>query len=697
MRDVKLVSWLLLAAMVCALSALILVLPGEGPLPAVSSRQTPVHPAYNVTIERDWLTMPDGVRLSVTYFMPIGNETGERFPVLLEMLPYRKDDMFYLRDYPIGMYFAEHGIVVARVDVRGTGSSEGTVPVSEYSEPELSDGVEIIGQLAMKPWSNGNVGMYGISWSGFNSLMIAARKPPALKAIIAVHSSQDLYYNDCHYIDGVFHMDPYEVQIDTDNGAPQSTDYLITPQYLEERFYREPWIFAWKRQQTDGALWQKESLREKPGLEVPAYMIGGLLDGYRDTPTWMTESSHAPVKVEIGTWNHAWPNNGIPGPNYEWREKAVRWWGIWLNGEATGILDEPQFMVFVRDATPPSLTMEVTPGAWNCGDWPVPGTTPTRVYPGPGHDLLAAAPGENGPHTLTYQAGAGMAAGEWWGELTGDMSADDAKSLVYDSEPLTDPVEIIGMPEVHLNVSADAPLYQWTVRLEDVWPNGSVSLVSGVLINPAHRGSRLEPKYLVPGEPVNLTAKIHFTTWTFRPGHRIRLAVSNAQFPMAWPTPYRGNTTLYPGPDTWITLPVVPPGVLDQPCVLPAPEPEEQRPDAEYLASTAEDSPGSYDPVTGEAAYTLGTDDTWRVQDKTFRTVERYTWRVNDNDPANASFHAEKSDEFILPGRVLVMEGLCHLSSNETTFNLTFTRRLTENGDVVAEKTWNEIIPRKFQ
>ena len=653
---------------------------------------------YNVTIEEEWLTMPDGVRLSVTYFMPVEHVQGERFPVLLEMLPYRKDDMFYLRDYPIGMFFAEHGFVVARVDVRGTGSSEGTIPVSEYSEQELSDGVAIIDQLSKKSWSNGNVGMYGISWSGFNSLMIAARKPPALKAIIAVHSSQDLFYNDCHYIDGVFHMDPYEVQIDTDNGAPRSDEYLITPEYMAERFYREPWIFTWKRQQVEGPLWEKESLREKPGLEVPAYMIGGLLDGYRDTVTWMAESSHAPVKGEIGTWNHAWPNNGVPGPNYEWREKAVQWWETWLKVNETGIMNEPRFMVFVRNGTGPDLSLEVTPGDWNCGEWPVPGTTWTRFYPGPGHELVNTVPPGSNPQSLTYRAGAGMAAGEWWGELTGDMSTDDAASLFYDSEALREPVEIVGMPEVHLNVSADAPLYQWTVRLEDVWPDGNVSLVSGVLINPTHRESRTDPEYLVPGEPVNLIARIHFTSWTFQPGHHIRIAVSNAQFPMAWPTPYRGNTTLYPGPDTWIALPVTPPGALDESCVLPAPEPEEERPDAEYLASSTGGTPlAYYDPVTGEAVYTMKSDDTWRVRDRTYHIVEAYTWRVNDKDPANASFHAEKTDDFILPGRVLVMEGVCDLASNVTTFNLTFTRRLTENGAIVAEKTWNELIPRRFQ
>lgn len=107
----------------------------------------------------------------------------------MEKVPYRKDDFFTLGDYEYGSYFAKRGYVVARVDVRGTGGSGGSIPVSEYSEAEISDAEELVAQLAKKSWSNGNVGMYGISWSAFNSLMTAHRKPPALKAIIAAHGS----------------------------------------------------------------------------------------------------------------------------------------------------------------------------------------------------------------------------------------------------------------------------------------------------------------------------------------------------------------------------------------------------------------------------------------------------------------------------------------------------------------------------
>lgn len=289
-------------------------------------------------IERGWLTMSDGINLSVTYLMPVKNDPDEKFPVLLEMDPYRKDDMSYLWDYPQASYFARHGYAVALVDVRGTGASEGSVPASEYSEEELSDGVEIIDQLSKMPWSNGNVGMYGYSWSGCNALLIADRKPPALKAILIAHLPDDLFYLDCHYIDGVFHTDTWEAMIDTYNALPSTEDYAINPSYFEDRFDQEPWHFIWKRNQADGQFWRNESARFKPEVEIPVYVIGGLLDSYRDMVPRLLNSSNTMVKAEIGPWGHDWPSSGMPGPNYEWREKGVRWWDYWLKEIDNGIM-----------------------------------------------------------------------------------------------------------------------------------------------------------------------------------------------------------------------------------------------------------------------------------------------------------------------------------------------------------------------
>jgi len=228
-------------------------------------------------IRRDTLAMPDGVRLSVTYFLPKAKTPAERFPVLLELLPYRKDDSFYLRDYPPHVYWARRGFASAKVDIRGTGSSEGRVPDREYSEPELDDAVVIIDQLSKLPFSNGSVGMWGISWSGFNAIQVAMRQPPALKAILALHSADNVYRDSVDLLDGAFHLDSYHLQIHHENGLPQPPDYALDEAYFRDRFDVKPWFFSYVRNQRDGAFWRKSALiTDYSKLKVPAYLIGGL-------------------------------------------------------------------------------------------------------------------------------------------------------------------------------------------------------------------------------------------------------------------------------------------------------------------------------------------------------------------------------------------------------------------------------------
>ncbi len=650
-------------------------------------------------VERGWLTMKDGVRLSVTYFKPAPHREGERLPVLLELLPYRKDDQFYLRDWPIHGYFAGHGFVTAKVDIRGTGSSEGHVPPREYSEAELDDAVEIIRQLAGAPWSNGKVGMFGISWGGFNALQVAARRPPGLGAILALHASDDLYHDDVHYIDGILHVDEYELQIDMDNGLPRSPDYRLDPAYFQERFEAYPWFFTYLKQQTDGPFWRQESLRwHYRDIDVPVYVIGGLLDGYRDTVPRLLENLKVPVRAAIGPWNHAWPDDGVPGPNYEWRQDAVRWFRQWLCDEDTGLWKEPRLMLFVREPHPPDLALAVTPGHWRSEEWPIAGTTWRSFHPSADHGLLPA-PGSPAVHRSAFVPSYGAAAGSWWGEPTGDMRSVDGGSLVYDSDVLEAPIETIGFPRVHLVASVDAPLADWVVRLEDVHPNGEVSLLTGAAQNGAQRRSRLEPEDLVPGEANELAFGLHFTTWTFQPGHRIRLAVSNGLFPMFWPTPHRMTASLQVGvPGTRLELPQVPPATDPAP-QLPPPEPRQARTGARALEDEEEPRTARvcHDLGTGRAHHDVSLAEGYQIGEQKHHLYEKHRHEVDDTDPAHARYQGEAGHRIELPGRTLELITFFTLESDETTFHAVFRRRLSENGKVVREREWDETFPRRWQ
>ena len=213
--------------------------------------------------------------------MPDGAKAGEKFPALLEYLPYRKDDGTAAGDYPKHTYFARRGFVSARVDIRGFGTSEGVPPEREYSEQEQADGEQVIAWLAHQAWSNGNVGMFGISWGGFTALQMAMRHAPGLKAIIAVDATAELFHDDVHYIDGMAHIDEFELNMDMAEGWVGAPDYSLDEKVLGPRFDSPPWSLLYLKHQKDGAFW-RDRVRPLSEITIPSFLIGGLQDGYRD-------------------------------------------------------------------------------------------------------------------------------------------------------------------------------------------------------------------------------------------------------------------------------------------------------------------------------------------------------------------------------------------------------------------------------
>jgi len=505
--------------------------------------------------------MGDGVRLAATLYTPEEVEKGERFPPLLEYLPYRKDDAMLDRDYDLYSYVVPRGFVGARVDIRGTGASEGIVPQDEYTEQEHLDGMEVISWLAAQPWSNGKVGMWGISWGGFNSIQLAMRRPPELKAIVALMATDERFNDDVHYIDGIFHVDEYVIMIDLLNALSPPPEFPLDRETLAARFDQPPWMLRWMREQRDGPYWRHGSLRPNyDAIRIPTMLIGGWFDGYRDSVPRMIQHMTAPAKGIVGPWNHSFPHDAEPGPAIEWRAEAVRWWDRWLKGAATGIDREPPLAVYVRDWHPPDPSLKEIPGRWRWLDgWPPSELGEETLYLQADHGL-GAEPGPATEHHLPCLPSAGAEASFWWGELTPDQGPLDALGLAYETPPLEKDLVIVGMPRAELVAAADAPLAHWFCRLCDVAPQGTSTLVAGAGLNGAHRDSPTDPRPLVPGEWYPLTIEMHFTAWTFRAGHRIRVVVSNAMWPMLWPAPHALTTSLrVGGPDgSSVVLPVVP-------------------------------------------------------------------------------------------------------------------------------------------
>ena len=660
--------------------------------------EPPSAPAYGVHMENVWIPMKDGVRLAATLYMPDGAKPGEKFPALLDYLPYRKDDSTAAGDYPKNAYFARRGYVAARVDIRGFGASEGSPTDREYSEQEQIDGEAVIHWLAMQPWSNGKVGMYGISWGGFNSLQMAMRKPPELKAIIAIDATEELFHDDIHYIDGLMHVDEFELNMDMAPGMTGAPDYTLDDKVFGPRFDAAPWSLEYFRHQRDGAFW-RSPVRPLHTIQVPCFLIGGLADGYRDSIPRMLEQVKAPVRALIGPWNHSFPNDADFGPRIEWREDSVRWWDYWLKGRDTGVLEDPKLVIFMRHWFPPNPNLEEVPGEWRVeAGWPPNHQTKSTLYLQPNHSLAKSLP-EAGTHQLKYVPSIGVEAGFWWGELLSDQRPVDAFSLVYDSDLLPEDLAIMGRPHALLKASVDAPLADWFARLSDVAPDGEVTQITGAGLSGAQRDSMTDPKALVPGHFYDLDVEMHLTTWVFPKGHRIRLSVSNALWPMVLSTPYKMTTSLQLGGDNGsrLQLPVVP--VHGQaPVRVQLPQPSEHRPDIQSIGFPW---PGEWRVTRDEGR--LKTTVLWKGKaeekypwgDET--DLEKLTYEIEDAHPEFNIIEGEAETTLKLKDRVLVWSGHLTFTTDARNFLYRYTRELRKDGVLIKTKTWEETIPRDFQ
>ncbi len=658
-------------------------------------------PPADVRLQEGMIPMRDGVRLAVDLWRPAGEGP---FPVLLEYLPYRKDEGRADR-YPLYSWFVRRGYIVARADIRGTGNSEGRLIPHEYSDIELQDGDDVIAWLARQPFSTGAVGMFGISWSGFNALMMAARRPPALKAIIALHATEELYQEDVHFMDGMMHVDSWEMSQDLSNIMPGAPTYRIDAPYFADRFDQPPWFLTYKRQQRDGTFWDRASIRTRyDAVQTPVMLIGGWYDGYRDAVPRLLTQLKAPVKAIIGPWSHVFPHKANPGPSVEWRHEAARWFDRWLKGVATGVENDPALRVFVREYHPPGPDLDTTPGFWRSeAVWPIAGLRDTTLYPGP-DGRLDHTP-RAGQRTLRYQPATGIEAGGpvmWFGDVTPDLAPGDRAALNFDTAPLVAPLEIMGLPRAMLDVSATAPQAHWIVRVSDVAPDGRVTLVASAGQNGAHRRSARQPEAIRPGERFPLEIEMHATSWIFPAGHRLRVSVTNAQWPMIWPTPWSMSTTLQLGAGTRVVLPLVPAGHRrETPAWAPLDTVVDTWPGYAWLDHGTTSGFGEVDRVErspdGRTRVIASSRTARRLPWGEEESSERITHETWERTPSRTSVHGEYATIVRLPDRVLRWEVDVRVRSDRTTFHYVHRRRLWRGTTLVRERQWTARIPRDHQ
>jgi predicted acyl esterase len=386
---------------------------------------------------------------------------------------------------------------------------------------------------------------------------------------------------------------------------------------------------------------------------------------------------------------------------YEWRDQAVRWFDYWLKGRDTGVLEDPRLIIYQQHWHPPESQSQDVPGEWRAESWPPAGLAPLTLYLQPQH-RLSPDESQQGRDQLRNIPSAGVEAGFWWGELLTDQRPVDAFSLTYDSQALTEEVAILGLPHVNLQAAADAPLADWFVRLSDVAPDGAVTMVTGAGLNGAQRLSMSQPEDLIPGKIYSLSFDLHLASWVFPKGHRIRVAVSNALWPMNWPTPYPVTTSLLLGGEaaSQVTLPRVPVHGPRAP-EFATPEPIEAPAGIEGIGGGGAAWPGEWTVLRDEARQRSTV--IWKGSTAVsypwgrFDHTEQLTYDIDDKHPESARVQGDSEYIQAVKDHVLTWRGRLDVSSDAQTFFYKYTRTLLRDGAVIRTRTWEEPIPRDHQ
>ena len=661
-----------------------------------------------------FIEMRDGVRLAASLYLP---ERQGPWPALLEALPYRKDDVTasYRSEYE--RLAEEFGYAVARVDVRGTGSSEG-LATDEYPVEEQKDMVQVIEWLAAQEWSTGNVGMFGTSYSGFNSIQVGMERPPALKAIVPIFATDDRYMDDVHYfggaLKGIDQIDypTYMLAMNALPPVPTLAGEDWREQWRERFEGNEPWLITWMEEQTKGPYWDHGSLNTDYGsIQAATMIVAGWADGYRNNSFRTMERLQCPKRLLFGPWAHASTATSLPGPHIDLVPEMVRWWDRWLKGERNGIDEEPPIVLFARRSTRPAADLEEMRGEWRFEPgWPLERMKETPYELSSAQtDLVANA---DGLDALSVRGDVGWTA---WISCAGhlpfgqpiDQREDEAYSLVYDWDPLEEELDILGHPRVEITLRSSVPVTYLDAKLCDVFEDGTSALVTRGLLNLTQRESRTDPSPLEPGEAYTVTLELEATSWIFEKGHRVRLDLAGADWPNAWSPPTPAEIAFRRG-DATLVLPVLngPTPVAERPTLPPV----------EKRTLEMGEGPTANTDTDAEARKGI----VWRIDHdvlnrRTSTTIdhggepaearpgtivhEHYagTLDVSTEDPGDAGAVGLGSFDIRWGDVHVKTEARLSLRSDASTYHLKMELDALENDEPKWSRSWERSIPRRLQ
>jgi uncharacterized protein len=673
----------------------------------VTARVRVDYPRDVRVIRHVYIPMSDGCRLAARIWLPIDAE-DEPVPAVMEYVPYRKNDGLVLRDAPIHGYFAGFGYASVRVDMRGSGDSDGILE-DEYLPLEQADGIEAMEWLAAQPWCTGKVGIIGKSWGGFNGLQIAAHSPEVLGAVISVASTDDRYADDVHYMGGCMlsaTMLSWASTMFAYNAQPPDPDVVgeaWRDMWIERMEKTPPFAEAWVEHQRRDEFWKQGSVCEDfSSIRCPVYMVGGWSDSYRNAILRFLEGHPGPCKGLIGPWAHVYPESGAPGPAIGFLQEAVRWWDRWLKGIENGIMEEPKLVVYMPEALRPAPGLTTWPGRWlRLDGWPAAQVAQERLFLGAG-GTLQVEPGQESDLHIRGAEAVATDAGSWGGtggatDRPGDQRPEDGQSLSFDTAELAEPLEILGFPVVRLEVSSDRPQAFVAVRLCDVWPDGASTLVTRGFLNLTHRQSHEYPEPLVPGERYAVDVVLNSIAYSLPAGHRLRVAVSPTYWPWIWPSPESVLLGVHVGGISSLELPVLrasadfePPRHFHEPEEAPTPAHVEWGDEERGREVRRDVASGRVDVVGGGGhAYLRLLEDGLE-----YRSSSRNLHRIFAGDPLSAFNSCERE---VVIGRHewrVRVHTMSTMSSTAEEFQLTNVLEGFEGERRVFAKTWERRIRR---
>jgi uncharacterized protein len=539
-------------------------------------------PKYNVIIERNVAaTMRDGVKLYADVWRPDG---AGQFPVLMTRTAYDKSQP---RNGTIAgvdpVRSVAEGYIVIYQDVRGRFTSEGDWGF----EHEIADGYDSVEWAAQLPYSDGKVGMFGISYLGYTQWMAAIAKPPHLKAIFPMQMAGDIR-------DFIFPGNAFALGSALFWGAGQTADVLMRRaargenimssmvgllgllDNLPEAYERLPLLGGnavvsdnltafreWLEHAQDPDYWNRIAFAHRLNLvEVPVFHLGSWHDVYAGPVpaifSAMSENGEADEargsqKLLMGPWTHGQMASDVIGDLYMGLSATsaiidlpglhLKWFDHWLKGKANGIMDEPPVRIYVMGENrwrseqewPLARTAWTkfylhSGGAANTakGDGRLDTTTPDAAEPPDSYvyDPRNPVPTVGGP---TVQPGTGVGANAGPKEQARVEARDDV--LVYSTPPLEREVEVTGPISAYLFATSSAPDTDWTVKLVDVHPDGSAYSLTDGICRARYRHGMNHVDLLEPGKIYPYEIDLQSTSNVFKAGHRIRVQVSSSNFP----------------------------------------------------------------------------------------------------------------------------------------------------------------------